>query len=92
MAKFETGELYQTRGIHESTNQHPELYGEIVAAYKAYVSGDWGILTDPDKEANEEAIANGGRIMGKYATRQGNIYIITEADRTSTMILFCDEY
>ena len=92
MAKFETGELYQTRGIAEKTKEAPALLKEILKAYNAYIAGDWGILGEADKQANEEAIENGGRILARYATSQGDIYIITEADRSGTTILFCNEY
>ena len=92
MAKFETGEIYQTKGIAASIEANPNLYGEIIAAYKDYIGGQWGILGEADKQANEEAIENGGRILARYATSQGDIYIITEADRSVTTVLFCNEY
>ena len=92
MAKFETGGLYQTRAIAETIKEHPKLFEEIIAAYNSYITGSWGTLGEADKQANEEAIENGGRILARYKTSQGDIYIITEADRSGTTILFCDEY
>ena len=56
-------------------------------------SGDWGNLCEEDKQANEEALEEGFRILSCYQVGGGNrIYIITEADRSSTCILFPEEY
>ncbi len=55
--------------------------------------GDWGDLCDEDKQANEEALELGLRILSHYKLGGGRrIYIITEADRSSTCILLPEEY
>jgi hypothetical protein len=55
--------------------------------------GDWGDLCDEDKQANEEALELGLRILSHYKLGDGRrIYIITEADRSSTCILLPEEY
>ena len=32
------------------------------------------------------------RILARYSTAEGDIYIITEWDRSYTTFMFCDEY
>ena len=55
--------------------------------------GDWGDLCDEDKQANEDALIHGDRIVSHYKLDGGRrIYIITEADRISTCILLPEEY
>ena len=55
--------------------------------------GDWGDLTDGDKRANEDALVHGDRILSCYKVGNGRrIYIITEADRSSTTVLLPEEY
>ena len=55
--------------------------------------GDWGDLCDEDKRTNEEALEQGLRILSHYELGGGKrIYIITEADRSSTCILLPEEY
>lgn len=55
--------------------------------------GNWGDLCDEDKQANEDALVHGDRILSCYKVGGGNrIYIITEADRSSTCILLPEEY
>jgi hypothetical protein len=55
--------------------------------------GDWGDLEEGDKQLNEEALTNGDRILSCYQVGGGRrIYIITEADRSSTCVMFPEEY
>ena len=55
--------------------------------------GDWGELSESDRQANEHAVANGLRVLSAYTLRTGEkIWIITEADRSSTTILLPEEY
>ena len=55
--------------------------------------GDWGDLGDEDKQSNKEALEDGFRILSCYQVGNGRrIYIITEADRSSTCILLPEEY
>ena len=53
---------------------------------------DWGDLCDDDKQMNEDAIRNNERLLASYVTSGGNIYIITERDRSYTTILLRSEY
>lgn len=68
------------------------LKEETENAMERYCNKDWGILSDGDKEMNEQALQDEDRLMGAYMTCKGKIWIITEWDRSSTIILFPDEY
>lgn len=64
-----------------------------IACLSRHCHGDWGDLTDDDKQANIEALAGGTRILSAYHLNDGTkIWIITEADRSSTCILLPSEY
>ncbi len=55
--------------------------------------GDWGDLCEEDKQANEEALAEGLRLLSCYQVGGGKrIYIITEHDRSVTTALLPEEY
>jgi len=55
--------------------------------------GDWGDCCEDDRQANEAALVNASRVFSIYTTRDGvKIWVITEADRSSTCILLPDEY
>lgn len=48
---------------------------------------------EEDKKKNDKAIASGeDRILASYKTSEGQIFIITEWDRSYTTIMFADEY
>lgn len=56
-------------------------------------SGDWGDVQAEDAEENERSVVNGWRILSSYPLDIGErIWIITEADRSSTTMLLPEEY
>lgn len=66
---------------------------DLVPYMHRHHCGDWGDLDECDKQANEEALEHGLRILSHYKLGGGRrIYSITEADRSSTCILLPEEY
>lgn len=58
-----------------------------------HVAGDWGELGEEDRQENELSVANGLRILSAYRLRDGSkIWVITEANRSSTTLLLPEEY
>lgn len=57
-----------------------------------HVGGDWGNLCAEDVAANVEAVQHGLRIFSSYAFACGKLWVITEADRSSTCLLLPNEY
>jgi hypothetical protein len=56
-------------------------------------NGDWGELDEHDRKENEFSLQNGFRILSSYALINGErVWVITEADRSSTCILLPSEY
>ena len=71
-----------------------EASGDSLFDYlQRHQSGDWGDLTADDRYENEYALAHDLRILSAYKLTNGTrIWIITEADRSSTCILLPNEY
>jgi hypothetical protein len=67
---------------------------EDPSAYlRRHLSGDWGDLDEFDKLQNESALENDYRILSAYTLGSGTrIWIITEADRSSTCLLLPSDY
>ncbi len=90
MAKFFLGQIVATPGAIEAlekANQHP------LAFLYRHRHGDWGDLGEEDKQENEFSLLNDLRILSAYTLKTGvHIWIITEADRSSTTILLPSEY
>jgi hypothetical protein len=87
---FLLGQLVATPGALVSAKKYGVDLNQLL---ERHVSGDWGDLGDEDKEANEQALAHRvGRLFSAYGTGDSKVWIITEADRSSTTILRPDEY
>lgn len=92
MKKFELGQVMMTRGIAEARQSNPTFIVEIDRAFTRFSACDWGDTCEEDAKMNDEALENGDRILAVYKTSKGNVWIITEWDRSVTTILFPDEY
>ncbi len=87
---FSLGRLVATPGALEALQRS----GQSPTAFLArHVSGDWGDVSAEDKRLNDEAVKDGTRILSAYRTIAGvRIWVITEADRSSSFLLLLDEY
>jgi hypothetical protein len=58
-----------------------------------HLEGDWGQVCESDRQLNDSAIQDGGRIMSEYCSGNGvRFWIITEYDRSVTTILLPSDY
>lgn len=59
-----------------------------------HANGDWGCIPEEDRLENLLGVENGYRVMSSYPlNEQGDkLWIITEADRSSTCLLLPEEY
>ena len=58
-----------------------------------HANDDWGEVDEHDRKANDYALAHGLRVLSAYTLKSGQkIWIITEADRSTTTILLPEEY
>lgn len=58
-----------------------------------HARGDWGDVCAEDAQENNLSVKEGFRIMSVYTLSTGTkIWVITEADRSSTTILLPEEY
>ena len=89
---FDLGLVVQTRAVAHSVEEYPDFAREISVALDRFSSGDWGDISEEDAGINEDALANGDRVMGVYETSVDTIWIITEADRSATTVLFPSDY
>jgi hypothetical protein len=84
--RFPLGKIYATPGAIA-------LNVDLTKYLHRHHCGDWGDeLCAEDKEANEHSIKDGTRLLSRYSTPGGSIYIITEWNREMTTILLPEEY
>ncbi len=90
---FKCGRLLVTQGINSRIADDLEFSKFIVNALNRHVSCDWGEMDEEDKQENDYALDKYLRLFSAYELNdQEKIWIITEADRSATTILFPDEY
>ena len=91
--KFSLGRFVMTNGIWDKAENDKKFTSELNETFRKYVNCDWGDTCKSDWKMNDDAVKNGNdRIFAVYKTSQGDIWIITEWDRSATTILFPDEY
>lgn len=57
-----------------------------------HITGDWGELDASDRRENDRAVNRRLRILSAYGEGERKLWVITEADRSSTCILRPEEY
>lgn len=86
---FPLGHLVSTLGALELLDRMAVNATDLLQRHQ---HGDWGSVSVEDAEDNEYAVVNGLRILSSYQLGDARIWIITEADRSSTTLLLPEEY
>jgi len=95
---FHPGQLVQTSHIFDASCEHQPFFTFIRSCIARHLRGDWGDCCEQDQDSNEMALQGGGRLFSVYHIPAGvfalesKIWIITEADRSYTTVLFPSEY
>jgi hypothetical protein len=94
--KFGIGRLVATPGAIAALKRSGQHVSEFLASHMA---GDWGEVCEEDRKLNDAAIAHEDdpalrtRVLSAYTTAKGErIWLITEADRSSSCLLLPEEY
>ncbi len=91
-AIFQGGRLAMTPGIQDLIETAQFSAG---AHLRRHFSCDWGDVSAEDARANDLALREETRVFSSYTfegSPDGKVWIITEADRSSTTILLPSEY
>lgn len=87
-AKFTPGQIMITQGAIAKVPPKEAILGLV-----RHVAGDWGDLDEHDRRENEAALQHDFRLLSRYVTVDGTaFYVITEHDRSYTIILLPEEY
>lgn len=87
---FEVGTIHTTMRAMRFLTQKGV---DPVSIINRHRSGDWAGMHEEDREDNMRAVAEGdARVFSSYVVHGERLYVVTEADRSSTTIMFADEY
>ena len=89
MALFELGSIVATPGALQFCEEHGI---DPLGLIGRHAGGEFGDLDADDVAANMHGIKHDLRVFSSYQFKQGKVWIITEADRSSTCLLLPNEY
>lgn len=93
---FPLGMVCATGGVAHGMERDAAFAGFVAESIARYRRGDWGCVPEADRRMNDRAAECGGeRILAAYrhpGDGGWKVWIITEADRSVTTILYPEEY
>ncbi len=94
--RFDMGQVVMTRTFKDKAEGAHGPVGTLARIEKIirrHGAGDWGDLTQEDMILNNQALKDGDRLFSAYETEfDFKVWVITEADRSSTTILLPEDY
>ena len=95
--RFPTGQLICSRRVNLTIQKDSTFAAFVTLSLRKHKECDWGDCCSEDAALNDAALNNGTRIFSVYNYKNeevgdGKIWIITEADRVATTVLFPSEY
>ena len=91
--RFAPGQIMMTSGVQQALETCREMAEADVLTYLIrHLTGDWGEVEATDRQANEDALKTGARILSAYSLPDGQtLWLLTEADRSATTAIMPHE-
>jgi hypothetical protein len=91
---FSLGQVYATPAVLAHLEKHAIYPSALLGPH---CHGEYGLLDEEDRQANDDALIHGGRILSAFVVEGERIYAITDAAdeqgiRHATTLLFPREY
>ena len=91
--RFPMGQTVLTRSVNDLIAENEAFAKFVMASLARHATGDWGDLTPEDKAENDLSLNRKLRLLSAYESPDlPKIWIITEADRSVTTVLFPEDY
>ncbi|ARL96039.1 hypothetical protein [Burkholderia pseudomallei] len=88
--RFKLGRIFATPAALEAI---ADARVSIIDLLIRHVRGDWGDLSESDREQNELSLEVGLRLLSSYVLPSGQtVWVITEWNRSSTTFLLPGDY
>lgn len=89
---FLLGRIVWTRGVNDRVAVDTLFAKFVMESLKRHSNCDWGELSAEDKHENDFSLGKQLRLFSAYQHNEWKVWIITEANRSTTTILFPEEY
>jgi hypothetical protein len=88
--RFAPGSVVATPGALEALRASGD---DPLVLVQRHLNGEWGDVDEHDRRENELSVQRGWRILSSYMLANGTpVWLITEADRSSTTFFLPEEY
>jgi len=83
-AKFDVGQVIVTPTASRALEASGQSADEVVLRHQ---SGDWGDVSEQERQVNEEALRRSYNLLSIYRTPAGQrVTIVTKGDRSLTLV------
>ena len=89
---FQLGRVVWTRYINDCVAENALFAEFVLDSLKRHANCDWGELSTEDKKENDFSLDKHLRLFSVYKKDKFVIWVISEADRSTTTVLFPKEY
>ncbi|MBK7356156.1 hypothetical protein [Propionivibrio sp.] len=86
---FSLGKIVATPSLLDHFIEHCTRPDSFI---EQHVRGNWGDIPPEDIRENDFSVLNGFRVLSAYEVGGKRFWILTEADRSVTTLLFPEEY
>ena len=90
--KFLLGMMVCTRYVNDCIAENALFAEFVLDSLKRHANCDWGEISESDKVENDFSLDKHLRLFSVYKKDKFVIWVITEADRSVTTVLFPAEY
>ena len=91
--RFTIGKLVTTMGVNNMIVDNAAFAIFVTDSLRRHATGDWGDLPEEDKKENDYSLQKRLRLLSAYYKPPlPKIWIITDAARTITAIMFPEDY
>ncbi len=91
--RFEIGHIAVTERVLHMMGSNERFDDFVWGSFSRHCLCDWGELSVDDKKLNDEKLEKGGQLFSEYKHPEyGELSIMTEEDRSSTVVGFVNEF
>lgn len=91
-SKFDFGGLYLSEKVKARLDKDNRFLVFCLDSFNRHINADWGDCSTEEKEANNNALETGGKLVSFYILdKKDKLRIYTEADRSLTTLMLIEE-
>lgn len=91
--RFKYAMALLTRQIHLESRKNESFRRFVSESIRRFRNFDFGELGEEDKNQNNQALTNFGRILAEYKYHENSkIWIVMEENKSSLIVMFPSEY